>query len=97
MQAPSRNEFRPGVSFDPVCGALLKQEDTNQFFDGERTHYFCCAMCRRIFIDEWRATETAKLSPGRCALMAGTRSTTGPSKRPTLMSPGSAKVRCPAR
>ncbi len=57
------DEFRAGLTFDPVCGAVLKEEDTNQFFDGERIHYFCCAMCRRIFIDEWRATKTAKLSP----------------------------------
>ncbi len=49
------DEFRAGLTFDPVCGAVLRDEATNQFFDGERTHYFCCAMCRRIFIDESRA------------------------------------------
>jgi len=48
--------FERGLTFDPVCGAVVLELDlANQFFDGRRTHYFCCAMCRRLFIDEWRA------------------------------------------
>ncbi len=60
MEKISLDEFRPGLTFDPVCGAVLLEEETNQFFDGDRTHYFCCAMCRRIFIDEWRARQNAR-------------------------------------
>jgi len=50
------SRFEPEPTFDPVCGAAIGDpERANQFFDGRRTHYFCCAMCRRLFIDEWRA------------------------------------------
>jgi len=47
---------RRGLTFDPVCGGVILDSDlANQFFDGRRTHYFCCAMCRRLFLDERRA------------------------------------------
>ncbi len=44
-----------GFATDPVCGSPVLEEGANQFFDGTRTHYFCCAMCRRIFLDERNA------------------------------------------
>ncbi|MGH9315909.1 MAG: hypothetical protein ACRD1P_02220 [Thermoanaerobaculia bacterium] len=53
--------FRAARTFDPVCGGPVFDPDrANQFFDGKRTHYFCCAMCRRIFIDEWQALGGAR-------------------------------------
>jgi hypothetical protein len=39
-------------AFDPVCGTVLWEETVDRFFDGARLHVFCCAMCRRIYIDE---------------------------------------------
>ncbi len=54
--------FAAARTFDPVCGGPVFDPDrANQFFDGRRTHYFCCAMCRRIFIDEWQALGGAKV------------------------------------
>jgi len=48
-----------GFATDPVCGSPVLEEGANQFFDGTRTHYFCCAMCRRIFLDERNAVAEA--------------------------------------
>jgi hypothetical protein len=39
-------------TFDPVCGTVLWEEAVERFFDGARLQMFCCAMCRRIYIDE---------------------------------------------
>ena len=49
---------------DPVCGGPVALEGANQFYDGEVTRYFCSAMCRRMYIDAWRATEGWQLVPG---------------------------------
>jgi YHS domain-containing protein len=54
-----------GFATDPVCGSPVLEEGASQFFDGTRTHYFCCAMCRRIFLDERNAVAGARLQPPR--------------------------------
>ncbi len=54
MREDDSDTFRPGISFDPVCGVALCEERVDPFFDGDRIHYFCCLPCRRTFIDERR-------------------------------------------
>ncbi len=53
----------PGNSlfFDSVCGASVSLEGANQFFDGDRTYYFCSAYCRRLFLDQRYALQAAGL------------------------------------
>lgn len=46
-------------TFDPVCGTVLWEEAVERFFDGARLNVFCCAMCRRIYIDEWKKRQNA--------------------------------------
>lgn len=46
-------------TFDPVCGTVLWEESVDRFFDGARLHVFCCAMCRRIYIDERQKRQNA--------------------------------------
>jgi YHS domain-containing protein len=47
--------------FDSVCGAPVDEEGANQFFDGERTYYFCSALCRRLFLDQRYSLQAAGL------------------------------------
>lgn len=47
--------------FDSVCGASVSQQGANQFFDGDRTYYFCSAYCRRLFLDQRYALQAAGL------------------------------------
>ncbi len=53
----------PGNSFyfDSVCGASVSQQGANQFFDGDRTYYFCSAYCRRLFLDQRYSLQAAGL------------------------------------
>jgi YHS domain-containing protein len=47
--------------FDSVCGAPVEEKGANQFFDGERTYYFCSAYCRRLFLDQLHRLQAAGL------------------------------------
>ena len=47
--------------FDSVCGASVSLEGANQFFDGDRTYYFCSAYCRRLFLDQRYSLQAAGL------------------------------------
>jgi YHS domain-containing protein len=52
--APDRGA-RAREAVDPVCGATVPVEGSNQFFDGERTIHFCSAECRQSHIARLRA------------------------------------------
>jgi len=56
-------------AFDSVCGAPVDDNAANQFFDGERTFYFCSAYCRRLFLDQLHLLQAAGLL-GTCAAAA---------------------------
>ncbi len=47
--------------FDSVCGASVSEEGANQFFDGDRTYFFCSAYCRRLFLDQRYSLQAAGL------------------------------------
>jgi endogenous inhibitor of DNA gyrase (YacG/DUF329 family) len=49
--------------FDPTCGKTLWEESIERFFDGTRVQVFCCAMCRRIYIDAWLERSHAEENP----------------------------------
>ena len=54
--APANSLF-----FDSVCGASVSLQGANQFFDGDRTYYFCSAYCRRLFLDQRYSLQAAGL------------------------------------
>jgi hypothetical protein len=68
----SEHERRPDgpPHFDPVCGKTLWELTIEQFFDGNRIQVFCCAMCRRVYIDAW--LDRVRLQDGG---LTGTRAT----------------------
>lgn len=53
--ADSRLVAVPEEAIDPACGAPVPVERNNQFFDGERTIYFCSPECRRSYVARVRA------------------------------------------
>ncbi len=59
-----RNPRSAATTFDPVCGTPLHDALGGTFDDGTRVHSFCCAMCRRIFIDEWHKRRKAEREKG---------------------------------
>ena len=61
MEQPSPATPSNPFFFDSVCGAPVNEEGANQFFDGERTYYFCSAFCRRLFLDQRYSLEAAGL------------------------------------
>jgi len=61
---PQKETFPAETAPDSVCGGPVVIEGANQFYDGGVTRYFCSAMCRRLYIDAWRATEGWRVSPG---------------------------------
>lgn len=59
--SPERRE--PRVAVDPVCGSRVQTEGANQFFNGERTVYFCSAECRRSHVEHFHAPDSYERSP----------------------------------
>jgi YHS domain-containing protein len=57
VTAASRPGAMSGEAVDPACGATVPVEGSNQFFDGERTIYFCSPECRRSHVARLRAEQ----------------------------------------